>query len=325
MPVSLAAPWFNRSLLSLALCLWAVLLVLALYGAYLSTSLALPKSEDHKPLLVYGAPFLLKPDLHIGESRLIERLIRLGYHPVSSDIRAPGEYRTSDHAIDIYLHDQPDAHIEASAIRLALEQERVARITLIEQAEDVFPVHLEPQLISGVRGESRQVREWLPLASIPRQVIETVLTVEDRRFYEHHGIDPIAVARAIWANVVKGGLTQGGSTITQQLAKNLFYSPQRTFTRKLRSEPRQVREWLPLASIPRQVIETVLTVEDRRFYEHHGIDPIAVARAIWANVVKGGLTQGGSTITQQLAKNLFYSPQRTFTRKLKESVAALVL
>ncbi|TLY41889.1 MAG: hypothetical protein E6K61_04425 [Nitrospirae bacterium] len=234
MPVSPVAPWFKRSLLSLALCLTAGLLVLALYGAYLSTSLALPKSEDHKPLLVYGAPFLLKPDLHIGESRLIERLIRLGYHPVSSDIRAPGEYRTSDHAIDIYLHDQPDAHIEASAIRLALEQERVARITLIEQAEDVFPVHLEPQLISGVRGESRQVREWLPLASIPRQVIETVLTVEDRRFYEHHGIDPIAVARAIWANVVKGGLTQGGSTITQQLAKNLFYSPQRTFTRKLK-------------------------------------------------------------------------------------------
>ena len=234
MPVSPVAPWFKRSLLSLALCLAAGLLVLALYGAYLSTSLALPKSEDHKPLLVYGAPFLLKPDLHIGESRLIERLIRLGYHPVSSDIRAPGEYRTSDHAIDIYLHDQPDAHIEASAIRLALEQERVARITLIEQAEDVFPVHLEPQLISGVRGESRQVREWLPLASIPRQVIETVLTVEDRRFYEHHGIDPIAVARAIWANVVKGGLTQGGSTITQQLAKNLFYSPQRTFTRKLK-------------------------------------------------------------------------------------------
>ncbi|MGH7235131.1 MAG: transglycosylase domain-containing protein, partial [Nitrospiraceae bacterium] len=90
------------------------------------------------------------------------------------------------------------------------------------------------QLISGVRGESRQVREWLPLASIPPQVIETILTVEDRRFYEHPGIDPIAVARAIWANVVKGGVMQGGSTITQQLAKNLFYSPQRTFTRKLK-------------------------------------------------------------------------------------------
>lgn len=228
------APSFKRSLVYLAGCLAAGLLGVGLYGAYLSTSLALPKSEDHKPLLVYGASFFLKPDLHIGESRLIERLNRLGYHPVSSDIQAPGEYRTTDEAIDIYLHDHPDAQIKASAIRLALEQERVTRITSIEQAEDVFPVYLEPQLISGVRGESRQVREWLPFASIPRQVIETILTVEDRRFYGHHGIDPIAVARAMWANIVKGGVSQGGSTITQQLAKNLFYSPQRTFTRKLK-------------------------------------------------------------------------------------------
>ena len=228
------APWVKRGLVSLALGLAAGLLGLGLYGASLSVSLALPKSEDHKPLLVYGVPFLLKPGLHIGESRLIERLIRLGYHPVSSNVRAPGEYRTSDHAVDIYLHDQPEAHIQASAIRLALDQERVARVTSIEQDEEVFPVHLEPQLISGVRGESRQVREWLPLASFPSQVIETILAVEDRRFYTHPGIDPVAVGRAIWANVVKGGVSQGGSTITQQLAKNLFYSPERTFTRKVK-------------------------------------------------------------------------------------------
>src|SRR2546428_8221106 len=181
-------------------------------------SLALPRSEDPKPLLVYGGRGLIKLDLHIGESRLIERLIRLGYHPVSSDIRAPGEYRTSDHAIDIYLHDQPDTHIEASAIRLALEQERVARITLIEQAEDVFPVHLEPQLISGVRGESRQVREWLPLASIPRPVIETVLTVEDRRVYELHGIPPVPVPGAVWARFFMDGCAQVGDGCQRRVA-----------------------------------------------------------------------------------------------------------
>ncbi|ODT44932.1 MAG: hypothetical protein ABS70_04330, partial [Nitrospira sp. SCN 59-13] len=55
------------------------------------------------------------------------------------------------------------------------------------------------------------------------------------------------------------------------------------------------------------------------------IDPIAVGRAVWTNVTKGTVIQGGSTITQQLAKNLFYSPQRTFGRKLKESIAAFVL
>ncbi len=97
-----------------------------------------------------------------------------------------------------------------------------------------FPPILEPQLISGLRGESRQVREWLPMAEIPPRLVDALLSVEDRRFYRHVGIDPIAVGRALWANVMRGAVVQGGSTITQQLAKNLFYSPHRTWRRKIK-------------------------------------------------------------------------------------------
>ncbi|MGQ0811120.1 MAG: PBP1A family penicillin-binding protein [Nitrospiraceae bacterium] len=222
---------------ALKLLLWgggALIVVAVGYGLYLSTSLTLPKSEDHQPLLIYGAPYLLKPDMIVAEARLMDRLHRLGYHVVTQEVRAPGEYRLSAQGIDIYVHDFPDTHMKALPIRLALDQGRVSRITAIEQDEEIFPVYLEPQLISGIRGESRQVREWLPLASIPQQVIDTVLTIEDRRFYLHPGIDPIAVGRAIWANVVKRGVVQGGSTITQQLAKNLYYSPQRTLVRKVK-------------------------------------------------------------------------------------------
>jgi penicillin-binding protein 1B len=86
-----------------------------------------------------------------------------------------------------------------------------------------------------------------------------------------------------------------------------------------------VREWIPLSQMPERLIEAILAVEDRRFYSHVGIDPVAVGRAIWRNLTKGGVVQGGSTITQQLAKNLFYSPQRTFIRKVKEALAAIVL
>ena len=75
----------------------------------------------------------------------------------------------------------------------------------------------------------------------------------------------------------------------------------------------------------KRLVETILAVEDRRFYSHVGIDPVAVGRAVWRNLTKGGVVQGGSTITQQLAKNLFYSPQRTFVRKVKEALAAIVL
>jgi penicillin-binding protein 1B len=226
--------WVKRGI---ALLVWSgvsAVLGVGLYGLYLSTSLSLPKSEDHPPLLIYGAPFLLKPDQDIDDVRLLERLHRLGYRPASSEVLAPGEYRVTERTFDIYLHDQPDAHAQALPIRLMLDGRRVVEILSLVDGGPIFPVSLEPQLISGVRGESRQVREWLPLASIPKPVIDTVLAVEDHRFYSHPGIDLVAVGRAVWANLVKGEVVQGGSTITQQLAKNLFYTPQRTFVRKIK-------------------------------------------------------------------------------------------
>ncbi len=64
--------------------------------------------------------------------------------------------------------------------------------------------------------------------------------------------------------------------------------------------------------------EAVIAIEDRRFYSHFGVDPLGLARALINNVTKGNATQGGSTITQQLAKNLFLSPERTLERKVQE-------
>ncbi len=71
--------------------------------------------------------------------------------------------------------------------------------------------------------------------------------------------------------------------------------------------------------------EAVIAIEDRRFYSHFGVDPIGLARAMFENVVSGQVTQGGSTITQQLAKNLFLEPDRTIERKVQEVLLALWL
>jgi penicillin-binding protein 1A len=78
----------------------------------------------------------------------------------------------------------------------------------------------------------------------------------------------------------------------------------------------QMSPWMPKA---------VMAIEDRRFYSHWGVDPYGLVRAMWTNIRAGGVSQGGSTITQQLAKNLFLSPERTFTRKIKEALLALYL
>jgi penicillin-binding protein 1A len=82
---------------------------------------------------------------------------------------------------------------------------------------------------------------------------------------------------------------------------------------------------IDLRKLPPHVPGAVIAVEDRRFYQHHGVDPRALARAVVVNVQAGEVAQGGSTITQQVAKNLFLTPDRTLARKIKEALLALKL
>jgi penicillin-binding protein 1A len=82
---------------------------------------------------------------------------------------------------------------------------------------------------------------------------------------------------------------------------------------------------LSLKELPSYVPKAFVAIEDRRFYEHYGVDPLGIGRAAIANVLHRGVAQGGSTITQQLAKNLFLTQERTITRKLQEVMLALWL
>ena len=78
-----------------------------------------------------------------------------------------------------------------------------------------------------------------------------------------------------------------------------------------------------LENIPEKLIQAVLATEDSRFYEHHGLDPIGIARALMVTINKGGASQGASTITQQLARNFFLTPEKTLIRKAKEAILAI--
>lgn len=86
-----------------------------------------------------------------------------------------------------------------------------------------------------------------------------------------------------------------------------------------------VGEQVTIETVPKDLVHAVLATEDRRFYYHPGLDPIGLARAMVANVKAGGVSQGGSTITQQLAKNLFLSRERTLKRKIQEAMLAFWL
>lgn len=226
--------WLFRGGLILAVSCVLLVAGLLVYGAYLATFLELPRNEDHPALRLYTAPFQLKAGLSLTVSRLPERLQRLGYRAVKAPVASPGDYQLTPEALTIFLHAQPETFVKANVVTLALEDGVVTQVLSEPDRTPIFPVFLEPELISGLRGSSRQVREWIPLSQMPPRLVEAILAVEDRRFYSHPGIDPMAIGRAVWRNLTKGGVVQGGSTITQQLAKNLFYTPQRTFARKVK-------------------------------------------------------------------------------------------
>ena len=82
---------------------------------------------------------------------------------------------------------------------------------------------------------------------------------------------------------------------------------------------------LTVNELPPELIQAVISIEDRRFFEHGGFDARGFARAMFANVRAGGIVQGGSTLSQQLAKNLFLTPERSYERKIKELLLALSL
>ncbi len=85
------------------------------------------------------------------------------------------------------------------------------------------------------------------------------------------------------------------------------------------------RIFVPLAHIPQTLRDAVIATEDRRFYSHFGLDPIGIARAVYQNYRRGRIVEGGSTITQQLTKVLFLTPDKSLERKMKEAALALEL
>ncbi len=84
-------------------------------------------------------------------------------------------------------------------------------------------------------------------------------------------------------------------------------------------------EWLSSNEIPQIMKDAMVSVEDKRFRHHPGVDPIGISRALWVRAAKGHWTQGGSTITQQLARNIFLTNNRNFGRKIREGILALAL
>ena len=200
------------------------------------------------PSRVLSAPTILYPGLDAERVKLRPTLERLGYREVNGARRplAVGEMRWDEERnpprlrVHLRAFEHPTRAEPARDVALEFEagpgsSRIIARI--LEKTGDAAPREvgaalLEPEAVGAFYGDAREQRELVRIGSVPRHLVDAIVAVEDRRFEEHHGIDPRRIAGAALANLRAGGVRQGGSTLTQQLVKNFFLTPERTYKRK---------------------------------------------------------------------------------------------
>jgi penicillin-binding protein 1B len=193
-------------------------------------------TPGHDTVIVYAAGRRLDPGLAVDRIDLAGTLRRLGYRELTASPREPGQFRRGRDAWEIFLRawDDPRGPRPPVRIRLALESGRVAAVTDAGHGRALEGVELEPEILTGPADAAGHRREPVRLDAVPRHLVSAVLAVEDHRFFEHRGIDLHAVGRAFWVNLRRGEIVQGGSTLTQQLIKNVALNHHRTWDRKLR-------------------------------------------------------------------------------------------
>jgi len=119
-------------------------------------------------------------------------------------------------------------------VQIGFTENRIESITHLTTGEVIPLLELEPEEVMLFFGPERERRQLVSINQVPQHVIHAILGAEDNRFYHHQGLDPRGIARALYTNLRKRAIRQGGSTITQQLAKNYFLTPQRTLSRKFK-------------------------------------------------------------------------------------------
>ncbi len=220
-----------RNLLLAAVC------IVFLHALYLYYKVGSGMSRDswEVPSILYGRPTRIHAGDSVENLRLYERLRRLSYRKVQGAPSKEGTWSEDAGKLRIHVRDfRCGAEEERSYVaEIGIREGRVETMATAE-GTPVGEVLLDPEEVGRIMGPGNEARRIVPLSAIPVQLQNAVLAAEDARFYRHFGIDLVGIARAFLANLRSLRFAQGGSTITQQLAKNFFLTPKKSVWRKLR-------------------------------------------------------------------------------------------
>lgn len=185
------------------------------------------------PATVYSRPLQLYAGQTIKQADVIKELELLGYRRAIA-VKTKGDFSASNGKVNLYSRgfNFADALEPSSKIALKFSTNRLTSMTSLDGKSQIPLVRLEPLEIAKIYPAHREDRRLISLKDTPPFLIKALIATEDRRFFQHHGIDPRGLARAMWVNLTSGSLRQGASTLTQQLAKNFYLTRERTLKRK---------------------------------------------------------------------------------------------
>lgn len=180
---------------------------------------------------LYAAPRTIRVGQGFTPEELLNVLRRAGYVAKGSSGVWSGTFRFNNDGETIDLRPQPSNRVShPRLVRISFENGKISELTGDGITLDAFT--LEPEILTNDLSSKAGKREIVAYSEIPQVLVHAILAIEDHRFFDHSGLDVFGLTRALLRNAGDERIGQGGSTITQQLVKNTYLSPERTFRRK---------------------------------------------------------------------------------------------